>query len=154
MGIFYEQVEVVNRTATPKMVTFDGQRIVLEPNYDAFGERIEGVVNMIPSQTVPYALNQNVILGTEAVLDPSSFRSYIGVVYKGKETKKSAKKSWHDCSFCDETGVTEITRVAQQDILEELVADPRATLTRRGKKVPPSQNALIDTNATPFDLRT
>lgn len=155
MGIFYDQVEVVNRTATPKMVTFDGQRVMLEPNYDEKGKRIEGVVNTLPAQCVPYALNQNVILGTEAVFDPSNFKSYVGVVYKGKETKNGkGRKSWHDCSFFDETAVVEITRVAQGEILDELVADPKATISLKGKKIPPSQNALIDSKTMPFDLRT
>jgi hypothetical protein len=154
MGIFYEQVEVVNRTATPKMVTFDGQRIYLDPNYDEVGDRIEGVVNMIPVQCVPYALNQNVIMGSEEVLDPSAFQSMVGVVFKGKESKRSKKKSWHDCTFFDEAGVTEITRVPQEQIMEEYVADPKAQIVTRGKKIPPSQNAALGVTTAPFDLRT
>ena len=157
MGIFHEQVQIVNRTATRKEVIFDGQRMKIEPNYDAQGNKLEGVVNTLPVTAIPYALAQNPIMGTESVVNPSSFRSYIGVVFAGREEKREKRKpkSWHDCSFVDETQVTEITRVAQAEIMEELVADVKATLHTRGKKIP----AAIALEAggmpttTPFDLQ-
>ena len=114
MGVFHDMVVVVNRTSKPLQVMYDGQRTILEPNYDEIGDPIEGVVNMLPRQVIPYALNQHVLLGSESFHNPSDFRSLIGVVdYKAKK-----KYSWHDCSFLEQS-TEELTRVPQEQIMDE-----------------------------------
>lgn len=148
MGVFFEQIEVVNRTSEPLQIMYDGQRVVLEPNYTADGKRIEGVHNMVPKQVVPYALNQTVILGSENVKNPTNFRSKIGVI----DRKDKKARSWHDCSFFDLKEETEITRVTQQDILDEY-AEPGAKVVTRGKRRHRSEDMAIDMPTTPFDLR-
>ena len=71
MGIFYEQVKIVNRAPIALTVTFDGQRLRLEP-----GE------NAVPELVIPYAMNQNPIMGSADPYNPhiSGARYLIGVV--------------------------------------------------------------------------
>lgn len=149
MGIFHEQVEVVNRTAEKLEIIFDGQRTYLEPNYNADGTKREDVHNFLPRQVIPYALNQTVIHGTEAALDPGAFESYIGVL----DRKDKKKRSWHNCEFVDRSTITEVTRVSEEAINEELIADPNFQTKRGGKK-----RTAIDARdglrpTAPFDIR-
>ncbi len=145
MGIFQSMVEVVNRTSGVLSVRFDGQDMDIPPNYDEKGARIPDVVNVVPKLVIPYLLNQNVIMGSESALDPSSFRSKVGI--------PSAKmKSWQDCSYVP-SGNEEITRVSQAEIMDELVSDPKAKLVTRGKVVPSSAAAALGVDTKPFDLR-
>ena len=135
MGIFFQQVELVNRTADTIEIMFDGQRVHIKPNYTKAGERIPGVVNMVPKQVVSNALNQSVILGTEKAKDPSSFESKLGLVPKEGQRKL---KPWNDCSFYngknrDGSVNTEISRVSQADLMDNLVLDPTAKLVVKGK---------------------
>jgi hypothetical protein len=145
MGVFHDMVEVVNRTSKPLTVLFDGQRETLEPNYDDKGKRIADVHNMIPRHVVPYALNQNVLLGSESFTNPSDFRSLVGVVDK----KATRKHSWHDCSYLEQSD--ELTRVPMAAIMDE---DPTITGFKvKGKK----QHASDDLGAnmpTVFDLQS
>ena len=138
MGIFYQQVELVNRTSLPLEIMYDGQRVYLKPNYTAAGERIPGVINLVPKQVVPNALNQTVVMGSERAKDPSHFESKIGLVPTPEQVKAATErgkrlKPWHNCEFLDDSGNTEITRVSRAELLDELVLDPTAKLVTKGK---------------------
>ena len=148
MGIFHKQIPVINRTWNEHLeVVYDGQRIYLEPNYNEIGELLPDVQNALPERVIPYALAQTVILGTESALNPSNFKSKVGV--PGEK-----RRSWGDCSFLeDPTNGGEITRVSQAEIMEEYVADPKAKLVVKGKKRPNSQDSAISAPTTPFDIR-
>ena len=60
MGIFQDLIEVVNRAPWPLTIRFDGQETTLKPGK-----------NMIPSQTLLYALNQNPLLGSADPYNPN-----------------------------------------------------------------------------------
>lgn len=145
MGIFQEMVEIVNRTSRTLEVLFDGQRIFVEPNYTPEGERIKTVHNMVPTIVIPYALNQNVLMGSEDAVDPSHFESVIGVVFNPKKDKK--KHSWHECAFLEQTD--KLTRTPLEDVLE----DPSAKIIVRGKLAPKAVDAGLPGVTTPFDMR-
>lgn len=145
-GIFQELIEIVNRTSEQLEIVFDGQRVYVEPNYDAEGNRLKDVHNMVPAVVIPYALNQNVIMGSEDAVDPSSFQSKIGVVFNKKKEKKA--HSWHDCSFV-KPDPTKLTRVPLEDVLD----DPNAKIVVRGKIQPKAVDAGLPGVATPFDPR-
>lgn len=145
MGIFQETVELVNRTSKPLEVIFDGQRAILEPNYTNTGERIKGVVNVLPKQVIPYALNQNVVMGTEDAVDPSAFESLIGVVYSAKKDKR--KHSWNDCSYLEQSD--KLTRTPLEDVLD----DANAKIQVRGRLIPRASDASLPGTTTPFDPR-
>jgi hypothetical protein len=150
MGVFHEMVEVVNRTSEQLAIMYDGQRHYLEPNYDAEGNRLPDVHNMVPKRVVPFALNQTVIMGSESFRNPGDFRSKIGIIDK----KDKKRKSWHDCSFLEEAE-TEITRVSQEEIMEESVNDPTAKIVVKGKDARRlAQDAQMGSVPTPFDIRT
>lgn len=70
MGIFYEHTVVINRAPIDITVTFDGQCKTLKPG-----------ANSIPSKTIPYAKNQNPIMGTQDPNNPTIWggRYLIGV---------------------------------------------------------------------------
>ena len=70
MGVFYEHAAVINRAPIDITVTFDGQGKTLTPGK-----------NMIPRITIPYARNQNPIMGKQDPNNPSIFggRYLIGV---------------------------------------------------------------------------
>lgn len=85
MGIFHEQIEVVNRTSKPLNVRYDGQDMEIEPNYDEAGQRLEGVVNFIPKVAMSYARAQNPVMGSEDYEDPSAFDCLLGFVPKRGE---------------------------------------------------------------------
>lgn len=144
-GVFQELVEVVNRTSEQLEIVFDGQRIFVEPNYDADGNRLEDVRNMVPVIVIPYALNQNVIMGSEDAIDPSDFRSKIGVVFNKKKDRK--EHTWHDCSFV-KPDPSKLTRVPLEDVLD----DPTAKIVIRGKVAPKAVDAGLPGVTTPFDM--
>ncbi len=138
MGIFHEQVELVNRTAGKLEIMYDGQRVYLAPNYTVDGERIPGVVNLVPKQVVPNALNQTVVMGSEKAKDPSNFESKVGLVPKPEQIKAAAErgkklKPWNNCEFLDDRKNTEISRVSRAELMDELVLDPTAKLVVKGK---------------------
>lgn len=139
MGIFHEQVEIVNRTSKKLDVRFDGQDIELEPNYDAEGKRLQGVHNMVPAIAVPYAKSQNVCMGTEDPIDPSEYDVLVGVVAKKGQKQKD------DLSYLEQTN--ELTRVRLADYLD----DPSAKIVVAGRKIRNSE-ARPAKDTAPFDL--
>lgn len=145
MGIFHETIELVNRTSQPLEVIYDGQRTILEPNYDKDGKRLPDVHNVLPKIVIPYALNQNVVMGSEDAIDPSAFQSLVGVVFDKKKDKRA--HSWNDCSYMEQTEA--LTRTPLEDVLE----DPNMKIQVRGKKVPRTIDAQLPGVPTPFDPR-
>lgn len=87
MGIFFEQIEYINRDCIQRQITFDGQRVYVQPNYDENGNWLDGVHNFAPKIVAPYALNQNVVMGSEDPLDASGFDSYVVPLVKNKKGK-------------------------------------------------------------------
>ena len=146
MGIFQEMCEFVNRTSKPLEIIYDGQRTTLPPNYDEQGNKLEDVHTMLPVIVIPYALNQNVLMGSEDAVDPSDFVSKVGIVKQAG--KKGRSHSWHDCSFLVENP-DELTRVRLADVLE----DPNAKIQIRGKAIPRAVDAGLPGMTTPFDPR-
>ncbi len=124
MGIFYEQEEVVNRTSKRLYVRFDGQDMPLEPNYDDKGTLLKDVHNAIPAIAVAYAKSQNVLMGSEDPMDPSSFTVLVGV-----KAKKGVKQK--DAITYLEQDETCVTRVR----LEEYLDDPSLKITVGGRRI-------------------
>ena len=149
MGVFHDMVAVVNRTDEKLMVTYDGQRMYLEPNYDAEGNRLEDVHNAIPRQCIPYALNQNVNMGTEDPLDPSRFQSLVGFPVTKKEAAAGVKiKSWNDVTFIPPNARNQsLSRVDLARFLED-------DETVKEIKVRGRRTDVEAATKAPFDLRT
>ena len=122
MGVFQTLDEVVNRTSGPLDVRFDGQNTVLQPNYDAKGNRLEGVRNLIPDITVEYAKIQNTLMGSESAQDPSDFQVLVGRVAKPGQKQKD------DISFLEQSEAP--TRVR----LEEYLNDDNLKVISSGRK--------------------
>jgi len=128
MGIFYEQVEIVNRTSKPLTVRFDGQDMTIPPNYADGGERIKGIHTMVPRDVIPYALNQNVLMGSEQAETPSHFDSLVGFI----EPKTKKTRWYHDISYKEQNN-EELTRVPLREFLED---DPQVKdIKVRGRKL-------------------
>ena len=137
MGIFYEQVEIINRTSEPLDVKFDGQAIELKPNYTPEGKFIKDVHNMVPTVVVPYARSQCVLMGSEDPLDPSLWESLVGV--------KGNKK--HDTSFREQSDV--LSRVD----LEQYLDDPNAKIVVAGRRVRLTEARPVRDDQMPFEPR-
>ena len=128
MGLFHEQIQIVNRTSTPLTVRFDGQDMAIPANYDAEGERLPNVVTFIPRIALFYALNQNVLMGSEDPQSPSHFESKVGFI----EPKEKKTKWYHDVSFVVEDP-QELTRVKLREFLED---DPQVKdIKVRGRRI-------------------
>lgn len=124
MGIFYEQTEIVNRTSKKLNVRFDGQDMVLLPNYDAEGNLLPDVHNLIPAVAVGQAKSQNVRMGSEAPFDPTDYDVLVGV----KVSKPGAKQK-DDLSFLEQSDAP--TRVRLEDYLD----DPTLTIKVGGRQL-------------------
>jgi hypothetical protein len=132
MGIFHEQVEIVNRTSKPLTVRYDGQDITIPPGYTPGvdgkpGVRIKDQHIMVPRLIIPYALNQNVLMGSEDPQSPSHFDSLVGFI----EPKEKKTRWYHDVTYVEQT--EELTRVPLREYLED---DPQVTdIKVRGRKI-------------------
>lgn len=140
MGVFFEQIEIVNRTSKRLNVRYDGQDIELLPNYDESGKRLPDVHNVIPTITVPYAKSQNVQMGSEDPLDPSEYVVLVGVKAKPGQKQKD------DISFLEQSN--ELTRVRLEDYLD----DPSVKIQVGGRRVRASE-ARPEKPITPFEVR-
>lgn len=140
MGIFYEQVEIVNRTSKTLSVRYDGQDIELEPNFDEKGEKLKDVHNFIPLVAAPYAKSQNVLMGSEDPIDPSDYQVLVGVI------AKKGNKQKDDISYLEQS--KEVTRVKLEDYLD----DPTLEIKVGGRRVRNS-DARPERETAPFDIR-
>lgn len=118
MGIFHEQVEVINRDFVQRSLVYDGQRVYLAPNYNEKGELLKGVTNFIPKICVPYALNQNVVMGSEDPIDPSDFQSHVVPKVKLKKKGRETNEWKYDFSYLP-TQKSVKTRVNLNDYLDD-----------------------------------
>lgn len=99
MGFLIADTEYINRDCIRRTITYDGQRVYVEPNYDEDGKFLPKVHNMAPRVLTPYALNQNAVMGSEDPHDPSGFDSYVvPKIYKRKKGKPSDELRY-DISF-------------------------------------------------------
>lgn len=120
MGIFFEQVEFINRDCIQRTIVYDGQRVYLEPNYTEDGELRKDVHNFAPKICIPYAFNQNCVMGSEDPVDPSEFQSYVvPLVYKNQKRGKGAKELRYDISFLPSSKNRAMTRVDLEQYLDD-----------------------------------
>ena len=121
MGIFFEQIEYVNRDCIERSITFDGQRVRVLPNYDANGNFLPDVHNFAPKICAPYALNQNAVMGSEDPQDPSGFESYVvPKIRKKVRPDYKGEAPWrYDFSFLRSKSNKHKTRVDLQDYLND-----------------------------------
>lgn len=123
MGIFHEQVQVFNRTPIDLNVRFDGQDMVLKPG-----------VNSIPRVALPYAKNQNPVMGSQDPTNPalSGASFLIGVVAKKGERQRDniepmTIEEW-------EAHLKRPMRLDEVALFEERYgADPKARMVLHGK---------------------
>lgn len=119
MAVFYELVDLWNRAPINLTVTFDGQEKTLTPGS-----------NPVPEIVVPFAKNQNPIMGSADPNNPhiSGARYLVGVkgVY-GDEWEPLSKEEW-------EAHLGRPCRTDEQAAFEEKYGgDPKARLVVHGK---------------------
>ena len=87
MGVFHELVTVVNLAPVPLSVTFDGQQSTIP-----VGE------SMVPKVVVPYAKNQNPVMGSQDPYNPNiSGAKYLLSVKGTKDRQKPlTKDEWEE----------------------------------------------------------
>lgn len=136
MGIFHQMVEVINRSSKPLTGRFDGQEITILPNYNAKGELLEDVQNMVPRLVVQHLKSQNVVMDTEDPLNPLSFQSLIGMV----APRGHKQKDEIDYLEQDENAVTRVNRKEFED-------DKMIKTKVRGRKKPSTFQALQPLNS-------
>ena len=118
MGIFFEQCEYVNRDCIQREIVYDGQRIYIPANYTASGQLIPDVHTFAPKIVAPYAMNQNVVMGSEDAVDPSEFDSYVVPKILVKKGKKAGQLKW-DIGFKSSVKNTAKTRVDLATYLDD-----------------------------------
>jgi hypothetical protein len=124
MGIFYDQIEVFNRAPVPLSVRFDGQELTLPPG-----------PGRLPSITIPFAMNQNPVMGSQDPNNPhwSGAQYLIGVVGKSDfPCEPLTKEEW-------EAHLGRPCRLDEVAIFEEKYSgDPKAKMVTRGQKDKPA----------------
>lgn len=121
MGIFFEQVTLINRAPVNLTVTFDGQEKTLVP-----GE------NLVPAVVVPFAKNQNPIMGSQDPNNPhmSGARYLVGVKNSdepGEETEPLTAEEW-------QAHLGRPCRTDEQEAFNERYGnDPKARMVVHGK---------------------
>lgn len=138
MGIFYEMVEVINRTSKPLNGRFDGQDITLLPNYEpGGGEMINRGENMVPKVAVGHLKHQNPLMNSEDPLNPLAYTTLIGRV----ANKRKGEVQKDDLSYLeqDEEAVTRVNR-------EEFEDDKMIRTKVRGRKKHSSYQAMNPQN--------
>jgi hypothetical protein len=120
MGVFYEMQEIINRAPVDLTVTFDGQCKTIKPGR-----------TMIPKITIPYAKNQNPIMGTQDPNNPTIYgcRFLIGV--PGEDLPEDLEPLTPE-EWADHLGQPQ--RIDSKAAFEENYGgDPKAKLVVRGK---------------------
>ncbi len=121
MGIFYENVILINRAPVNLRVVFDGQSKILTP-----GE------NSVPVMVVEFAKNQNPVMGSQDPNNPhiSGGKYLVGVKGQeglGDETEPLTPAEW----------TTHLGRPCREDeeaaFQERYGGDPKAKLVLHGK---------------------
>ena len=134
MGIFLEQVTLVNRAPIDLTVQFDGQCKTLVP-----GD------NIVPSVTVPYAKNQNPIMGSQDPYNPhiTGCRYLVGVKGTTDDCEPLSQKEWEE----------HLDRPCREDELirfqDRYGNDPKARLVRHGKGRKTTTSSRYDAGSSP-----
>jgi hypothetical protein len=119
MGIFFEQVTLINRAPIDLTVMFDGQCKTLTP-----GE------NIVPRVVVEFAKNQNPIMGSANPNDPSISGGRYLVGVKGaldEEVEPLTPEEW-------EAHLGRPCRINEEEAFQERYGgDPKARLVVHGK---------------------
>ncbi len=120
MGIFFEQVTLINRAPVNLTVMFDGQCKTLTP-----GE------NIVPRVVVEFAKNQNPIMGSANPNDPSIDGGQYLVGIKdgppGEQTEPLTPEEW-------EAHLGRPCRIDEEEAFRERYgADPKARMVVHGK---------------------
>ena len=139
MGIFHDQVILVNRTKENLSVTFDGQEKTLVP-----GD------NVVPRVCVSFAKNQNPIMGSQNPNIPhmSGAKYLVGVRVTDGSKQKDDIEPLDAAEWADHKDKP--SRVDMQALFEEEYgADPRAKLVTRGKGKPVQATSLYDNVKAP-----
>ncbi len=134
MGIFLEQVELINRAPVTLTVQFDGQCKELKPGS-----------NFVPAVTVPFAKNQNPIMGTQNPYDPhiSGCRFLVGVKGTKDPIEPLTVEEW-------EEHLSRPCREDERQIFEDRYGnDPKAKQLVRGKGRKTTANSRYDAGAAP-----
>ena len=136
-GVFQELVVLVNRAPVNLEVMFDGQTSTLKP-----GE------NMVPRIVVPYAKNQNPIMGSADPYNPhiSGGRYLVGVKGTKDETTPLTREEWEE----------HLSRPCREDeriwFADRYGNDPKAKLVTHGKGKKTAANSRYDAGSSPAGL--
>lgn len=120
-GVFQEQVELINRAPIELAVMFDGQTATLKVGS-----------NFVPKVVVPFAKNQNPIMGTQDPYNPhiSGCQFLVGVKGTKDDITPLTVEEW-------EAHLQRPCREDEQQLFEDRYgADPKAKLItyNKGKK--------------------
>lgn len=135
MGIFHEQVILVNRAPENLTVRFDGQDKTLTP-----GD------NIVPAIVVDFAKNQNPIMGTQDPNNPSisGGRYLVGVkmpngeAFYGDEIEPLSPEEW-------QAHLGRPCRIDEQEAFQERYgSDPKARLVTHGKGRRSTANSRVE----------
>lgn len=121
MGIFHEQVVVVNRAPVTLTVRFDGQDTNLKPGR-----------NSLPKAAVEFAKNQNPIMGSASPTDPSIAGARYLIAEVGVDRKEDCvpltEEEW-------QTHLKQPMRLNVQEMFDERYGgDPKARMVVHGQK--------------------
>ena len=136
MGIFHEQVELVNRAPIDLTVQFDGQCKTLAPGK-----------NIVPAIVVPYAKNQNPIMGSQDPYNPhiDGCRYLVGIVGRD-ECEPLTKKEWE----------AHLDRPCREDeqrwFADKYGSDAKAKLITHGKGRKTTATSRYDAGSAPKGL--
>lgn len=130
LNFFGDTVTIVNRAPWPINVRWDGRDVVLQP----------GETPGFPRLAVPYAKNQNPLMGSEDPHDPTKFQYLVGV--------RGVKRDICD-PLTDEEILQHTTSPQRLNraLMQEERGDSKAREVVRGKKQPPTFQARYDFGA-------
>ena len=137
MGIFLEQVTLVNRAPIDLTVQFDGQCKTLTP-----GD------NVVPQIVIPFAKNQNPIMGTQDPYNPhiSGCRYLVGVKGTKDPCEPLTQQEWEE----------HLNRPCREDELirfaDKYGNDPKAKLVRHGQGRKTTASSRYDAGSSPAGL--
>jgi hypothetical protein len=130
LNFFGDTVTIVNRAPWPLNVRWDGKDVTLQP----------GETPGFPRMAVPYAKNQNPLMGSEDPYDPTKFEYLVGV-------KGSKKDNLEPLTAAE----IEQHKTAPQRLNREIIAadrgDMKAREVLRGKKEPAAFQARYEINS-------
>lgn len=136
MGIFIKQRKVFNRAPVTLMVTFDGQV-----------ERVPPGDHTLPDITIPFAQNQNPIMGSQDPNNPHRSGGRYLIVVEGEDGYGTplTKEEWQE-------HLGRPCRIDEQQAFQERYgSDPKAKLVTHGKGRKTVAQSRYDASATGGD---